>query len=195
MKILIVEDEPVTRMDLRYILEDAGFDVIGEGKDGFDAINLCKTLHPDLVIMDINMPGLDGISAAKVIRRDKLCNAVVFLTAYSDEGSIEGGKDAGVFGYLVKPLDEKNLIPSIKIAYAKALEAAENDTRLEEVSQKLEDRKIIERAKGYLMQMEGIDEETAYSRLRTLSMEKKCAMRVVCELILMTSETKGVNKK
>ena len=122
MRIIIVEDEPITRMDIRCILEDAGFEVLGEGKDGFDAINLCKEHHQDMVLIDINMPNLDGVSAAKIIRRDKLSKGVVFLTAYSDDAYIEGAKKAGAFGYIVKPIDENRLVPALKIAYAKALE-------------------------------------------------------------------------
>jgi len=184
MRIIIIEDEPVTRMDIRCILEDAGFEVPGEGKDGFDAINLCKKHHPDMVLMDINMPNLDGISAARIIRRDKLSKGVVLLTAYSDDSFIEGAKKVGVFGYIIKPIDEKGLIPALKIAYAKALESEITEQKLDEVTKKLEERKIIEKAKGFLMQTEGLGEDAAYKKLRTLSMEKSCSLRIVSELML-----------
>lgn len=188
MKIIVVEDEPVTRMDIRCMLEDAGFDVVGEGKDGFDAINLCKTDQPDMVLMDINMPNLDGISAARIIRRDKLCKCVVLLTAYSEDVFIEGAKNVGVFGYVVKPIDEKGLIPALKIAYAKALESEDTEFKLDEVTKRLEERKIIEKAKGFLMQTEGLDENTAYQKLRSLSMEKSCSLKVISEMILLRAK-------
>ncbi|KNZ42486.1 ANTAR domain-containing response regulator [Acetobacterium bakii] len=193
MRIIVVEDEPVTRMDIRFILEDAGFEVLGEGKDGFDAINLCRSHHPDMVLMDINMPNLDGISAAKIIRRDKLCKCVVFLTAYSDDIFIEGAKKSGAFGYVVKPIDEKNLVPALKISYAKALEAEKTEQKLDDVTKRLEERKIIEKAKGFLMQSEGLDEDSAYKKIRTLSMEKGCSLRVISEMMLLQAQ-KGEKK-
>lgn len=188
MRIIVVEDEPVTRMDISCILADAGFDVVGDGKDGFDAINLCKTHQPDMVLMDINMPNLDGISAARIIRRDNLCKCIVLLTAYSDDVFIEGAKNAGVFGYIVKPIDEKGLIPALKIAYAKALESKDTEFKLDEVTKRLEERKIIEKAKGFLMQSEGLDEDTAYQKLRSLSMEKSCSLKVISEMLLLKSK-------
>lgn len=193
MRIIVVEDEPVTRMDIRCILEDAGFEVLGEGKDGFDAINLCTSYHPDMVLMNINMPNLDGVSAAKIIRRDKLCKCVVFLTAYSDDIFIEGAKKSGVFGYVVKPIDEKSLLPTIKIAYAKSLESEKNEQKLNDITKRLEDRKMIEKAKGFLMQSGGLDEDSAYKKLRSLSMEKGYSLRVISETILLQAQ-KGEKK-
>jgi response regulator NasT len=185
MRIVIVEDEPITRMDLKCMLEDAGYDVVGEGCDGFDAITLCKVKHPDLVLMDINMPNLDGISAAKAISKEKLCRSIVFLTAYSDKEFVDEAKKIGAFGYLSKPLDEKSLIPSLEIAYGRALEAEELERKAEELMQKLDDRKYIEKCKGMLMATRGISEEAAYKYLRTLSMEKGCSIRMICETLLM----------
>lgn len=191
MRIVIVEDESITRLDLKCILEDAGYDVVGEGKDGFDAINLCKKNHPDMVLMDLNMPNLNGISAAKVISRDKLCKSIVFLTAYSDREFVEKAKKIGVFGYLVKPLDEKNLIPALEVAYAKAVEAEELEKKRNQLEQKLEDRKVIEKVKGILMATEGVSEDEAYKKLRMLSMQKGCSIRVICETMLITGERKA----
>ncbi|MCG8483157.1 MAG: response regulator [Clostridia bacterium] len=191
MRIVIVEDESITRLDLKCILEDAGYDVVGEGKDGFDAINLCKKNHPDMVLMDLNMPNLNGIGAAKVISRDKLCKSIVFLTAYSDREFVEKAKKIGVFGYLVKPLDEKNLIPALEVAYAKAVEAEELEKKRNQLEQKLEDRKVIEKVKGILMATEGVSEDEAYKKLRMLSMQKGCSIRVICETMLITGERKA----
>lgn len=191
MRIIIVEDEPVMRMDMKCLIEDAGHEVVGVGKDGFDAINLCKEKKPDLVIMDINMPVLDGISAAKIIYRDKLSKAVVMLTAYSDAAHIQGAKEAGVFGYLVKPVDTNNLVAALEIAHAKALETDEVEQNLKKATKKLEDRKIIEKAKGYLMHSEGISEDAAFKRIRNLSMQKGSSMRNISEVLLMMADKQG----
>lgn len=188
MKVIIIEDEPITRMDVRYILEDAGIEILGEGKDGFDAINMCKELHPDMVVMDINMPNLDGISASKIIHQNNLCKGVVLLTAYSDDKNIEGASNAGVYGYLVKPVDEKNLVSTLKVAYKKALASEDIEKKLDEATKKLEDRKIIERAKGIIMQREGISEDEAYKKLRKLSMEKGCSLRTISEFLILKKD-------
>ncbi|MPW25521.1 response regulator [Alkalibaculum sp. M08DMB] len=188
MRIVIVEDEPITRMDLKCILEDAGYEVVGEGSDGFDAINLCKTKKPDIIILDLNMPNLDGVSAAKTITKNKLCKSIVFLTAYSDREFIEAAKKIGVFAYLIKPLDEKSLIPALEIAYTKALQAEDLEKKTEQLFKKLEDRKYIEKAKGILMTEECISEDEAYTRLRMLSMKKGCSIRSICETLLIRNE-------
>ncbi|WP_296560980.1 ANTAR domain-containing protein [uncultured Acetobacterium sp.] len=141
--------------------------------------------------MDINMPNLDGISAARIIRRDGLCKCVVLLTAYSDEVFIEGAKNVGVFGYVVKAVDEKSLVPALKIAYAKAQETTDTEDKLDEATKRLEERKIIERAKGFLMQSEGLDENTAYQKMRSLSMEKSCSLRIISEMLLMRANKGG----
>lgn len=188
MKVIIVEDEPITRMDIRGILENAGIEVLDEGKDGFDAINLCQKHHPDMVIMDINMPNLDGISAAKIIRKNKLSKGVLLLTAYSDDANVEKARKAGVFGYLVKPIDEKNLVSMLKIAYGKAIESEDLEEKLGIMTKRLEDRKIIEKAKGYIMESLNISEDNAYKKLRALSMEKGCSLRTISEILLLKDE-------
>ena len=184
----MVEDSQIIRLDCRQILELAGFEVVGEGADGFDAINLCKTLRPDVVLLDIEMPNLDGISAAKQIIADKTCKAVVFLTAYFEDKLIREAMRIGAFGYLVKPLDEKTLVSTIQVTYAKSIESRDLEERLDELSQKLEDRKIIERAKGLLMKRKGIDEDTAYTQIRTLSMKKQSSIRDIADILLMSAE-------
>lgn len=188
MRVIIVEDEPITRMDVRGILEDSGIEVLGEGKDGIDAINLCKLHKPDVVIMDINMPNLDGLNAAKIINKDKLAKAVLLLTAYSNEDYINKAKDSGVFGYLIKPLNEKSLIPMLEITLSRALESEEVEKKLDTVTQKLEERKCIEKAKGYLMEKENLSEKEAYKKIRSLSMEKGCTMNIICEIILLNQK-------
>lgn len=188
MKVIIVEDEPITRMDLKVMLNDGGIEVLGEGKDGIDAINLCKLHQPDVVIMDINMPNLDGLSAAKIINREKTAKAVVLLTAYSNGEYVNKAKTCGVFGYLVKPLNEKGLIPTLEVALSRALQSEEVEKKLDVVTQKLEERKIIEKAKGHLMATEHISEDEAYGRIRSLSMDKGCTMSTISEIILLNNE-------
>jgi response regulator NasT len=184
LKVVLVEDSQIIRLDCRQMLELAGFEVVGEGSDGFDAINLCSWLHPDVALLDIDMPNLDGISAAKQIIADHSCHAIVFLTAYFEDKLIKEAMDLGAFGYLVKPLDEKTLVSTIQVAYAKSLESRDLEEKLDELEQKLEDRKVIERAKGLLMKHEGIDEDAAYTLLRNLSMEKHCSIRRIADLLI-----------
>ena len=188
MRIVLIEDSQIIRMDCRQMLELAGFEVVGEGSDGIDAINLCKSLRPDVILLDIEMPNLDGISAAKQIISDKTCKAIVFLTAYFEDKLIQQAMNVGAFGYLVKPLDEKTLVSTIRVAYAKSIESRDLEKKLNELAQKLEDRKVIERAKGILMKQNNINEETAYNLLRSLSMEKHCTMRHIADLMLLRKD-------
>ena len=188
MRIVLIEDSQIIRLDCRQILELAGFEVVGEGADGIDAINLCKALKPDVVLMDIEMPHLDGVSAAKQIIAERPSQAIVFLTAYYEDKLIQEAMNIGAFGYLVKPLDEKTLVSTIQVAYAKSLKSKDLEKQLDELAQRLEDRKVIERAKGILMKRKGIDENTAYTILRTLSMEKQCSIRQLADMLLLSEE-------
>jgi len=154
LRVLIAEDEPITRMDLREMLEHSGYLVVGEAGDGFDVLELCKTVKPDLVLMDIKMPLLDGLSAGRIVLEENLCDAVILLTAYSERGFIEQAKEIGISGYLVKPVDEKALVPSIELAVARSLEVKRLKNDIEKVSERLENRSIIEKAKGILMARE-----------------------------------------
>ena len=189
MRIVLVEDSQIIRMDCRQMLELAGFEVVGEGSDGIDAINLCKALQPDVILMDIEMPNLNGISAAKQIIAERPTQAIVFLTAYFEDALIQEAMQLGAFGYLVKPLDEKTLISTIRVAHAKSVKDRDLEKKLSELSQRLEDRRAIERAKGILMKRNGIDEDTAYRLLRTLSMEKHCSIRRLSDLLLLSEDT------
>ncbi|MDN5341180.1 response regulator [Oceanotoga sp. DSM 15011] len=187
-KIVIADDEPITRQDLREILEIAGYNVVADASDGFDAVELCRKFKPDLVLMDIKMPLLDGLNASKIITSEGLAGGVILLTAYSDEDFIAKAKKSGVIGYLVKPIDERSLIPSIEISLSKCVEINRMKEDIKKANKKLEDRKIIEKAKGILMEKENLSEKTAFERIRTLSMNKRCSMKDIAEAIVISYE-------
>ncbi|WML37580.1 response regulator [Clostridium sp. OS1-26] len=187
-KIVIADDEPITRMDIREMLEEAGYVVVGEASDGFDAIEVCKKHLPNIVIMDIKMPLLDGINASKIIIQEGLADGIILLSAYSDTNFVEKAKDAGVIGYLVKPLDNKSLIPAIEVAMAKSNELKEMKNNMISIEKKLEARKVIEKAKGILMTQHGISEEEAFSMIRNLSMKKRVTMKDIAGIIIMSKD-------
>lgn len=186
-KIVIADDEPITRMDLREMLETAGYNVVGEASDGFDAIELCRKHKPDLILMDIKMPLLDGINACKIINEDELSDSIILLTAYSDKNFIERAKEVGVIGYLVKPIDDRALLPAIEIALSKGKEFKNIKKEIKTANEKLEARKVIEKAKGIVMKQKNIDEESAYAYIRELSMNKRTSMREISEIIIMSN--------
>lgn len=185
IRIVIVDDEPITRMDLREILESKGYQVVGEAADGFDAVELCRTYLPDLVLMDIKMPLMDGLSAAQIIHEQGLAEAIVLLTAYSEKSYIEGAKESGVSGYLVKPIEEKALIPCIELAMARSYEIKELKTDVVKITERLETRKVVEKAKGYLMEANHMTEEAAYEYIRKMSKAKNVPMKRIAEILLM----------
>lgn len=187
-KIVIADDEPITRMDIREMLEEAGYNVVGEASDGFDAIEICRKFSPNIVIMDIKMPLLDGINASKIIIQEGLADGIILLSAYSDTNFVEKAKEAGVIGYLVKPLDNKSLIPAVEVAISRAKEIKEIKTNMINVQKKLEARKVIEKAKGILMVEHGITEQEAFSMIRNLSMKKRVTMEDISEIIIMSKD-------
>ena len=184
LRVVIADDEPITRMDIKEILEEKGYEVIGEAADGFDAVELCKAKKPELVLMDIKMPLLDGLSAARIMMEEDVDAAIVLLTAYSEREFIDSAKDLGVSGYLVKPIDEKSLIPSIELAVARNREMRKLRRDIAKVSERLENRSIIEKAKGRIMERDGLSEQEAYDFIRKLSLEKGMSMRRVAEPIV-----------
>jgi len=191
LRVIIADDEPITRMDLRELLENAGYVIVAEAMDGFEAIEGCKEHQPDLVLMDIKMPFLDGISGAKIIQDENLAGTVILLSAYSEKKFINDAKYAGVGGYMVKPIDEKSLIPSIEMAVARSHSMIKLRNDMEKISERLESRGIIERAKGIIMIQESMTEQQAYDYIRKLSREKSLSMRRVAEIILMKSENRN----
>ncbi|AQR78056.1 ANTAR domain-containing response regulator [Paenibacillus larvae] len=185
-KIVIVDDEPITRMDIRAMLEEADYDVVGEASDGFEAIELCKKHLPELVIMDIQMPILDGLKAGKRIITEQLAGGVLLLTAFSDKQTIEKASSIGALGYLVKPLDEKSLIPMVEVMIAKGKEIRKLEQNLTKLNQKMEERKAIEKAKGILMKENGCTEDEAYQMIRKLSMDRRCPMMEIAATIVIS---------
>ncbi|QAT43783.1 ANTAR domain-containing response regulator [Aminipila luticellarii] len=184
IRVVIAEDEPITRMDLKEMLVTAGYSVVGEASEGFDAIEVCKKIKPDLAILDIKMPLLDGLSAAKVITEEKTVGTVILLTAYSDEEFINRAAKMGVSGYIVKPIDEKALVPNIEIALARSREIQQIKKQFDIITERLENRTIIEKAKGQLMVSMRLTENEAYEYIKMLSKEKKVSMKRIAEIIL-----------
>ena len=187
IRVVIADDEPISRMDLKELLTEGGYTVVAEVSDGFDAVENCKLYHPDLVLLDIKMPFLDGLAAAKIIYEEELADTIIMLTAYSEREFVEQAKDYGVSGYLVKPIDEKSLVPSIELAVARSKDMKKLRKDMQKVSERLENRSIIEKAKGQVMAQEGMTEQDAYDYIRKLSQTKNLSMRRVAEIILMKS--------
>lgn len=188
--IVIADDEPIARMDIREILEGAGYAVLGEVSDGFDAVEMCRKHKPDLVLMDIKMPLLDGLKASRVIRDEKTAGGILLLTAYSDKEFVGQATDVGVMGYLVKPVKEESLLPMVEVAVAKGAEIARLEGEMQKVRGQLEGRKVVERAKGVLMKTCHLSEEAAYNRLRKLSMDKRCSMKEIAGVIVLSGQSR-----
>ena len=186
-RIIIADDESLIRMDLREMLGHLGYEVVAEASDGRSAVELAKKLLPDLIIMDIKMPDMDGISAAGELARDHVA-PVVLLTAYSENSLIGRAKDAGVCGYLVKPFRETELMPVIELALARFNELRDLEREVTDLKEALETRKLVERAKGVLMEVHGLREADAFNRMRKTSMDNRKSMREVAEAILLTHE-------
>ena len=187
-KIIVVDDEPITRMDICEILKEANYDVVAQAGDGFDAIEQSRKYKPDFVIMDVKMPILDGLKAAKVITEEKLSRGIVLLTAYSNKEFIEEAKNIGIIGYIVKPIDEKSFIPNLEIIFNKQEEFEKLEKKYLKTSQKLEDRKKIDIAKSILMKTRDFTEKEAYEYIRTLSMNKRCDMGKIANIIILSGD-------
>ncbi len=187
-KIIVVDDEPITRLDICEILREANYDVVAEAGDGFDAIEQSRKHNPDFVIMDVKMPILDGLKAAKVITENRLSRGVILLTAYSNKEFIEEAKNIGIIGYVVKPIDEKSFIPNLEIIFNKQEEFEELEKKYIKTNQKLEDRKKIDIAKSILMKTRNFNENEAYEYIRTLSMNKRCDMGKIANIIILSGD-------
>jgi AmiR/NasT family two-component response regulator len=185
MRVLIAEDETIIRLDLKDLLQRAGFDVCAEAKDGQEAVELARSEQPDVAVLDVKMPRLDGIEAARRIL-DERPIPIVMLTAYGQDELVARAIEAGVFGYLVKPFREQDLLPAIHTARARHEELEALREEAESLSEALAARKVIERAKGLLMSKESLTEDEAFARLRKASQLSGRPLKVVAEAVVAT---------
>jgi response regulator NasT len=187
--VIIADDESVIRADLREMLTNLGYLVVGEVGDGQSAVNLARELKPDVVIMDIKMPDLDGIEAAKILTQDKVA-PVLLLTAYSQRDLVDRAREAGVVGYLVKPFREQEIVPAIDIALARFQEFRELEKEVGNLRDTLETRKLVDRAKGILMDQQGLSEAEAFRKIQKMSMNTRKPMKEIAEAIILAQEAK-----
>jgi two-component system, response regulator PdtaR len=185
VRVLVAEDETIIRLDLRTLLERAGFEVCAEARDGEEAVSLARSERPDVAVLDVKMPKLDGIEAARRILNERPI-PIVMLTAYGQEELVQRAAEAGVFGYLVKPFREQDLLPAIRTARARYEELAALREEAESLAEALAARKVIERAKGLLMEREGLSEQDAFARLRKASQLSGRPLKVVAEALVAT---------
>ncbi len=183
IRVVIAEDEAIIRLDLRETLEEEGYEVIGEAGRGDVALDLIRELKPDLAILDVKMPGMDGLEVARMIGDEKICGVLV-LTAFSQREIIEQARDAGALAYLVKPFQKSDLIPAIEVAIGRFRELQALNGQMEVLGEQLEARKIIDRAKGRLIDEFGLKEQEAFSFIQRTAMKDRSRMRDVAEKIL-----------
>jgi two-component system, response regulator PdtaR len=186
-RVVIADDDPIIRMDLREMLTDLNYQVVGEAADGKNAVALARDLKPELVIMDIRMPEMDGIEAAQALTQESIA-PVLLLTAYSEPDLVRRATEAGVVGYLVKPFREAQLGPAIEVTLGRFREFQQLHKELGDMKEALEARKVIDRAKGMLMDRFGLSEGDAFRRIQKRSMDTRKSMREVAEAILLASE-------
>ncbi len=184
LRIVIADDEPIIRLDLRKTLENMGHQVVGEAGDGAKAVEIARELKPDIIILDIKMPEMDGIEAAKVVTTESIA-PVLLLTAYSQKDLVDRAKDAGVFAYLVKPFKEADLLPAMEIAISRYEEFVELENEVTDLENKLDTRKAVDRAKGILMDQYGLKEQEAFRRIQVQSMNTRKSMREIAEAIII----------
>jgi two-component system, response regulator PdtaR len=189
-RVLIAEDEALIRLDLKEMLEEEGYDVVGEAGDGEQAVRLAEELRPDLVILDVKMPVLDGISAAEQIVGKQIA-PVVMLTAFSQRELVERAVEAGAMAYLVKPFAKSDLLPTIEVAVSRAAQLHALETEVEDLTERLETRKIVDRAKGRLQSEHGMSEPDAFRWIQKTSMDRRTSMRAVAEGVVAGSDGPG----
>ncbi len=181
--VVIAEDEAIIRLDLRETLVDEGYDVIGETGRGDEAVTLVRNLHPDLVILDIKMPGMDGLEAARLITEDRLA-AVLILTAFSQRDLIVQARDAGALAYLVKPFQRSDLVPAIEVALGRFAELRALQEQTTDLAERLASRKVLDRAKGILMDECGLGEHLSFRFIQTTAMAERSTMKLVADRII-----------
>ena len=180
--VIVAEDEAIIRLDIVETLIDSGFDVIGQAGDGAEAVRLALELKPQLVLMDIKMPGTDGLQAAEILKEHKL--PVVLLTAFSSPELVERASEAGVYSYVVKPFNPSNLIPALHIALSLHQRMASAETQVDEINEKLETRKLVDRAKGLLTEKMKLNEPEAFRWIQKASMDRRLSMKQVAQTVI-----------
>ena len=188
IRVIIAEDEALIRLDLKEMLEEEGYSVVAEVGDGQQAVDRAKELAPDLVILDIQMPVLDGLSAAEQIASARIAPVIV-LTAFSQRELVERARDAGAMAYLVKPFSKNDLVPAIEVARGRFAEMSALDGEVRTLEERLETRKIIEQAKGRLMTQQGLTEADAFKWIQRTAMNQRTSMRALAQTILETEPT------
>lgn len=183
LRVVIAEDEAIIRMDLRETLEEEGYQVVGETGRGDQAVDLVRELQPDLAVLDIKMPGMDGLEAARVINDERICG-VLMLTAFSQREVVEEARDAGALAFLVKPFQKSDLVPAIEVAMGRFRELQALSGEIDALGEQLESRKIIDRAKGVLMDEVGLSESDAFAFIQSTAMRERTRMRAVADRIL-----------
>ena len=182
-KVLIAEDEALIRLDLVELLTEEGFEVVGQAADGEEAVKLARELEPDLIIMDVKMPGMDGITAAEIIGEERIAT-ILMLTAFSQSELVERARDAGVMGYLVKPFGASEVVPAIEVAIGRFAELRAIEEELANLEDRFESRKIIDQAKGMLQEGLGLTEPEAFRWIQKTAMDLRKSMREVAEGVI-----------
>ncbi len=182
-RVLIAEDEALIRLDLKEMLEEEGYQVVGEAGDGAQAVALAAELRPDLIILDVQMPVMDGLAAAEKIAADRIA-PVVILTAFSQRDLVERAREAGSMAYLVKPFQKHDLVPTIEMAVSRYAETAALAAEVSDLTERLESRKAIDRAKGHLMAQRSWTEPEAFRWIQRTAMDRRKSMRAVAEAVL-----------
>jgi AmiR/NasT family two-component response regulator len=183
VRVVIAEDEAIIRLDLKEILEEEGYEVVGETGRGDEAVELVRKHHPDLVILDIKMPGMDGLTAAKEITSERMA-AVLILTAFSQRDLIDQAREAGALAYLVKPFQKSELLPAIEIALGRHLEMKALAQQVETLEESLETRKLVERGKGILMEELSMKEHDAFNWIQKTAMRERLPMKEIARRII-----------
>lgn len=187
-RVLVAEDEALIRLDLVEMLHEEGYDVVGQAGDGQEAVDLAEELKPDLVIMDVKMPRRDGIDAASEIATKRIA-PIVILTAFSQRDLVEKARDAGAMAYLVKPFSKTDLVPAIEVAVSRFGELTALEKEVQTLADRLETRKLVERAKGVLQSTQGLTEPEAFKWIQRAAMDRRTTMKRVAEVVLETLDT------
>jgi len=187
LRILLADDEAILRLDLREMLTEVGHEIAGEAVNGEEAVNMARSLKPDFIIMDVKMPGMDGISAAEIIAAENIA-PVLLLTAYSQQDIVDKAKNAGVIGYLVKPVREEQLFPAMEIAVSRFAEIQTLNKEVGNLKESLETRRLLDRAKGILMTVHGMTEQEAYRKMQQYSMLKRITLKELAERIIVADK-------